>query len=194
MMDKRTYLLADGTGEDPATDVAARTALDAVHVGFREMREAPHADDARARLEALATLCMGTFVANYELHESPRFERPAGVSLVGVAVRGDVVCLVRAGSAYAHRLGRRGVTELVDPSSPPSAPLGLAPDTAARPFAATWEPGDVIVLSCGSLVDAIQPKVIGRTVLETANLSDAAREIVAMTAVPTSLALVRWQR
>jgi len=189
------YLLAHGAGEAPMTDAAARTALDTVHLGFKDERAAPHIDDARARPDALATLFAGTLAANSVLHKNRRSEVPAGVSFVGVAIRGSMLCLARAGSAHVRRLDRRSLTELVPPTtSAPGAALGLAPDGAGQAFTADWERGDVLLLSCGSTVNAVEPKVIARAVLETANLTDAAHQLVALATDTASLALVRWAR
>lgn len=182
------YLLAHG--EPPQADGAAQAALDTAHLGFKDIQAAPHVDDPRANLDALALLCVGTLVAN-GVHEAEPSEKPTGVSFVGAAIRGATLCLARTGHAHAHRLGRRSLTELVDPTPAPSAALELTPG-ARQVFTAPWEQGDVLLLSCGSLVNAVEPKVIARAVLETANLTDAAQEIAAMAKNTASLALVRW--
>jgi len=185
------YLLAHG--EPPRADGAAQAALDFAHLGFKDIQVAPHVDDPRANLDALALLCVGTLVAN-GLHEAQPSEKPTGVSFVGAAIRGTTLCLARTGHAHAHRLGRRSLTELVAPTPAPSAALRLTPGRARQVFTTPWEQGDVLLLSCGSLVNAVEPKVIARAVLETANLTDAAHQIVALATDTASLALVRWAR
>lgn len=180
------YLLAHG--EPPQADGAAQAALDIAHLGFKDIQAAPHVDDPSALVDALMTLFVGTLVANGAPREAQPSEEPTGVSFVGVAIRGTTLCLARTGHAHAHRLGRRSLTELVDPT-PATSAAG-----AGQVFTAPWEQGDVLLLSCGSLVNALEPKVIARAVLETANLVDAAHQIVAMATNTASLVLVRWAR
>jgi hypothetical protein len=183
------YLLAQGMGDTLLTDVAARTALDVVCRSFGNMQAGPHVDDDRAKLGALTALCAGTMVADHLLHKA---EEPTGTSFVGAVPRGNTLVLVRAGFAHMHRLGRRGLTELGDPA--PSEALGLGPKVTRYPFTATWERGDVLLLSCGPFMSAMEPKVIARAVLEAESLAAAAQQLVARSTAAASLALVRWVR
>lgn len=183
------YLLAHGTEETPLADAAAQKVLDIAHQGFRDVRASPHVDDPRDRFQALLALYAGILAANSILGKS---EGRTGASFVGAAIRGTMLYLTSVGSAHVHRLGRRGLTELIDTASTPGAALGLVPQVTSMPFAGAWEQGDVLILSCGTLVEAIEPKLIARATLEAANLTEAAHQLVAHATSSASLALVRW--
>jgi hypothetical protein len=184
------YMLAcgDGGGAD-----AARMVLDTLHLGFSRVHAAPAAADDDSVLSTLANLYAGVLISNALVRDRRHAGEDGGVSLVAVALRGGNLCITRAGGVRVSRIRRRGVEHLADGARPePEAlALGLLPRDATRPFCATWEPGDILVLARNELADAVGARLIARAVLETRTLGDAARELAAHSG---AVVLIRWIR
>ncbi len=184
------YMLACSEGNAPD---AARLVLDTVHQGFDDVHVEPHVEDDEAVISASLSLYAGTLASNQLVHDRRRAGEDASVSFVGVTLRGGSLGIARAGEARVSRIGRRGVEHLVDGSRPETdvLALGLLPKSAVRPFTGAWELGDVLVLAGNQVVDGLGAKLVARTVLETKNLGDAARELADGRG---AVVLIRWVR
>jgi serine/threonine protein phosphatase PrpC len=175
------YTLACGAGDTARSAEDARQVLDTVRHGFADVHAAPHVADARSQLDAVSRLYAGALVANHALHEAQRADDWAGVSFVGVAIRGPNLCIMHSGGARAYRFQREGFEQLTDQaravrSSTPA--LGLVPRVAVEPFLGSWEPGAIVALTSDSLVSDLQPGPIARALLEAGSLDKAAAQIV----------------
>ena len=184
-----TYLHANPTGAHVLVHGgAARAAIEAIDRGIANL-EAPYSSqESSAVLEALGQLFMCAFMANHDVFSSrPGQGEATTASAAGVVVRGSTACMLLAGTGRVHRFNRSGLVELEAPTH--RAAIGHRCRYDDRPLTTSWQRGDVLVLSCGAVMDA--PELI-LDVLASFNLATAARRIANQTPDAAGVVLVRW--